>query len=83
MLRKDTYPRKQKTWLLPQILFPKIKNNTEEEFVEPAPETSGFQNLESKNDSFGPCLVKIVERLDLFERDIKKKNQKNMSSNKK
>lgn len=47
--------------------------------MEPAPETSGFWNLESKIDSFGPCLVKRVERLDLFERQIKK----NMSGNKK
>lgn len=72
LLGEDTYPRKQKIWLLPQICFPKIKNNTREEFAEPPPETSGFWNLESKIDSFGPCLVKTVERLDLFESEIKK-----------
>lgn len=65
-------PQETKIWLLPQIHFPKVKNNTGEELVEPAPETSGFWNLELKIDSFGPCSVKTVERLDLFEREIKK-----------
>lgn len=40
--------------------------------MEPSPETSGFWNLESKIDSFGPRLVKTLEKLDSFEGEIKK-----------
>lgn len=64
-------PQETKLWLLPQIHFPKVKNNTREEFMEPSPET-GFWNLESKIDSFGPRLVKTLEKLDSFEGEIKK-----------
>jgi len=40
--------------------------------MEPSPETPGFWNLESKIDSFGPRLVKTLEKLDSFEGEIKK-----------
>lgn len=36
--------------------------------------------LEYKIDSFGPRLVKMMERLDLFEREIKKKVSSNENS---